>query len=132
MTIVLACGHSKASPAAPTPTSTDQPTDTTDQPTNAGQPAADERQIHPVDARVISLAHGQGKLEFVVGFPKGTDPELIHTDWIGMFTADGKEIPGSKFKLKTAERRMARAEIVADALPSETVRLFPPGYRGRF
>lgn len=135
MAIVLACGHSKASP---TSASKDRPADVMDQPTNAGQPAgadqpaADERQIHPVDARVIGLTHEQGKLAFIIGFPAKLDPDLIHSDWTGMFTADGKEIPGSNFKLKTAERRMARAEIVADALPSETVRLFPPGYRGRF
>jgi len=115
--IVLACDHSKASPNPPS--------------ARAEQPAGDERQIHPVDARVIGLTHEQGKLMFVIGFPTTIEPDLIHRDWTGMFTAEGKEIPGSDFKLKTAERRIARAEIAADALPSETVRLFPPGYRGR-
>ncbi|HET9620201.1 MAG TPA: hypothetical protein VFP84_02455 [Kofleriaceae bacterium] len=132
MAIVLACGHSKASPTAPAPARTDQPTNATDQPTNAGQPAADERQIHPVEARAVLTTHDHGKLMFAIGIPRAIGPGVVQNDWIGMFTADGKEIPGSKFKLSVVRGWMVTAEIVADALPSETVRLFPPGYRGRF
>jgi hypothetical protein len=125
MAIVLACGHSKASPTAPA-------TPRTDQPANAGQPAADERQIHPVDARAVLTTRDHGKLTFAIGIPKEIGPGVVQNDWIGMFTADGKEIAGSKFKLSVVRGWMVTAEIVADALPSETVRLFPPGYRGRF
>ncbi|HET9620543.1 MAG TPA: hypothetical protein VFP84_04180 [Kofleriaceae bacterium] len=111
---------------------TAQPADTTAQPADATrQSAADERQIHPVDGRVISLAHGKGKLEFGVGWPKEARGQVQH-DWVGMFMADGQEVPGSRFKLTVVGPWGARAELVAEKLPSEAVRLFPPGYRGRF
>lgn len=120
MAIVLACAHSKASPNPPAP------------PADTGQPVGDERQVHPINARAVVLTHDHGKLTFVIGFPKEVGPDVVHSDWTGMFTADDKEIPGSKFKLKMIVGAGARAEIAADELPSSTVRLFPPGYRGRF
>jgi len=119
MAIVLACDHSKASPNPAPPNGTDRP-------------AGDERQIHPVDARAVLFARHDGKLLFGINFSKERGPDVVDRHWIGMFMADEKEIPGSKFKMTQVGQSNALAEITADELPSLTVRLFPPGYRGRF
>lgn len=115
--ILLACGPSTASPKSPTA------------PTAPDRPAGDERQLHAIDGRVVGRTNDQGKVKFAIGLPKGTEPGTVDAHWTGVFTADGKELPGTGFMLTMAWVRDIRAEIAGDVLPSMTVRLFPPGYR---
>ena len=79
----------------------------------------------PIDARVSPGDIVNGRLQFsilLVGDPIVTD------EWSGYFTADKRKLPSTDFKILQVNGHRAVSAIASDKLPSETVRLFAPGY----
>lgn len=146
---MVACGHSTPSPQESQPAGTAEPLSAVTgcaavppEPTNKASGAAtsgggpiigdghgDERHdIRPVDARIIAVMPSGTKLKLGIGLPREIESGTVTRYWTGAFTKDGRVIDGTDFKLNDAGGHLVNAEIIATKVPSETVRLLPPGY----
>jgi len=89
---------------------------------------ADRVSLQPVDARVIAKTVSGDGLVITIALPKLATHVVLDRTWTGAFVNNGKPIDKTEFTLFKVGDRIAFAKLKGRKdLPSEAVRLYPPG-----
>jgi hypothetical protein len=90
------------------------------------EPRGDEAHYQPIDMKVWDSFTQNGKLIVRIELPEEMTPGTVDHHWTGIFTQDGKPLPGTDFKVASVFGHEIRVEYQEKTIPSHTVRLFHP------
>jgi hypothetical protein len=80
----------------------------------------------PIDAHVRKATEADdGKTALDLGFGSDVDPGDVTTEWTGVFTKNGHDLPDSTFTITKVTVDGAWALVQGRTYPSSTVRLYP-------
>jgi hypothetical protein len=86
----------------------------------------DEVHYQPLDLKVWDSHIEDGKLIVSIELPSELSTHYVDRHWTGIFTADGKPIPGTDFTVGIVVGHEISVRYSGTTLPSRTVRLFHP------
>jgi hypothetical protein len=90
-------------------------------------PLSDPPDHAPISGHVReALDAGEGQIKLCLGLPSDVDPLDVSTDWTGVFTKNGHDLPDSDFRITEAAKDHTWAIVAGTTYPSKTVRLYPP------